>query len=80
MANVPSTKKNIRKNRRQAKVNLRWKLAAKKALKEAVQDLSSKEKVTQAQKILAKAATHGGWHPNKAARLTSRFMKKASKK
>lgn len=72
MANVPSTKKNIRKNRRQAKVNLRWKLAAKKALKEG--------KVAQAQKIVAKAATHGGWHPNKAARLTSRLMKKARPK
>lgn len=73
MANVPSTKKSIRKTRRQAAVNLRWKLAAKKALKEG--------EISQAQKILAKAARHGGWHPNKAARLTSRLMmKKTSKK
>ncbi len=77
MANIQSAKKNIRKNARQAAVNLHWKIAAKKVIK-AVAKSPSAENISKAQKALAKAAQHGPIHPNKAARLTSRLMKRVA--
>jgi len=76
MANIQSAKENIRKNRRRAQINLRWKVGAKKAVRTALSDPSS-EKISLAQKALAKAAQRGPLHPRKAARLTSRLMKKS---
>ncbi len=71
---IQSAIKKVRKDKRRAAVNLRWRKRFKKAVK-AVRQNPSEETLKKAQKELDKAAKRGVIKKGKASRLKSRLAK-----
>jgi len=74
--NIRSAIKKVRKDKRRAAVNLRWRRRFKKAVK-AVRESPQPELLPKAQSELDKAAQKGVIKKGKAARLKSRLTKLA---
>lgn len=76
---IKSAKKKARRDQRKRTINLVHKLALKKAIKEARQELSS-DSLRTAQKALDKSVRKRLIHKNKAARLKSRLARQLKAK
>ena len=76
MPNIESAIKKVRKDKKRAAVNLRWRKRYKKAVKEARREPNA-EKLKTAQKELDKAAKKGVIKKGKASRLKSRLARTA---
>ena len=76
MPNIKSAIKKVRKDKKRAAVNLRWRKRYKKAVKTVRQDPNA-EALKTAQKELDKAAKKGVIKKGKASRLKSRLAKTA---
>jgi small subunit ribosomal protein S20 len=72
-----SAKKKLRKDRKREVENLKLKKDYKKTVKKTREN-PNKESLTEASKILDKAAKKGIIHKNKAARIKSRLSHKKS--
>jgi len=77
MPNIKSAIKKVRKDKKRAAVNLRWRKRYKKAVKTVRQDPNA-ENFKTAQKELDKAAKKGVIKKGKASRLKSRLSKSAN--
>ncbi len=83
MPNKPSAAKRARQNLKRRARNRAARSAMKTTLKKAKDSIEQKQDVpqvlVQAQSVIANTAKRGVIHPRKAARLTSRLMRKANK-
>lgn len=77
MPNIKSAIKKVRKDKRRAAINRRWRERYKKAVK-GVREKPTPENLQAAQKNLDKAAKKGVIKKGKASRLKSRLAKTLS--
>jgi len=83
MPNKPNAKKALRQAKKREKLNVKRKVAYKKAIKDTLKATSIENKlkgVKDAQKALDKASKVGVIKKNAAARKLSRLMKKVNAK
>jgi small subunit ribosomal protein S20 len=85
LPNIKSAKKRVKTNKRDEVRNRAAKSAMKSAIKATVESVESGDKDTSqksmiiTQALINRTAKRGIIHKNKAARLTSRLMRKATK-